>query len=264
MTASRGPSKDSPLERFEARAQHVFDWIGAHPRQVLGGIGGAVLLGLLVTGIYEWNERRQDAAHEALAKVERRFAEEFAGDPRVAILPEPANADQARRAREDALAGFLAVADAHSGSRAADFAQLRAAEMEVDLGQLDAAEQRLLDLDLQLGRSDSLRAVALRLSAYVHDLRGDYLEAGEAYLAGAEIDAYPDSPMLWLAAAQSFERGGAADRAVLAYQAVLANDPELGEREGVLGRIELLESASYRGAAAGGEGAPEPVGTPTN
>jgi hypothetical protein len=163
MTASRGPSKDSPLERFEARAQHVFDWIGAHPRQVLGGIGGAVLLGLLVTGIYEWNERRQDAAHEALAKVERRFAEEFAGDPRVAILPEPANADQARRAREDALAGFLAVADAHSGSRAADFAQLRAAEMEVDLGQLDAAEQRLLDLDLQLGRSDSLRAVALRL-----------------------------------------------------------------------------------------------------
>lgn len=253
MTASQGKPKDSPLERFEARAQHVFDWIGSHPRQVLGGIGGAVLAGLVVTLAYEWIDRSENAAQEALAKVERRFTVELGGDPRLAILPEPANPDQARRAREEALAGFEAVAQAHSSSRAADFAQLRAAEMEVDLGQLDAAEARLGELDQQLGGSDPLRAIALRLTAYTRQLEGQHVEAGAAYQEGAEIDAYPDSSSLWLAAAQSFERGGATDRAMLAYQEVLASDPELGEREGVLGRIELLERTRVRD---GDEGAP--------
>jgi tetratricopeptide (TPR) repeat protein len=232
MTASQGKPKDSPLERFEARAQVVFDWIGEHPRQVLAGIGGAVLAGLLVTGVYEWIDRSENAAQEALAKVERRFAEELGGDPRLAILPEPANPDQARRAREQALAG--------------------AAEMEVDLGQLDAAEARLAELDQQLGESDPLRAIALRLTAYARQLEGQHVEAGAAYREGAEIETYPDSSSLWLAAAQSFERGGDTDRAMLAYQEVLASDPELGEREGVLGRMELLEQTRV---LAGDEGA---------
>ena len=257
MTASQEKRKESPLERFEARAQVVFDWIGSHPRQVLGGIGGAVLAGLLVTGAYEWIDRNENTAQEALAKVERRFGVQLGGDPRLAIPPEPANPDQARQAREEALAGFEAVADAHSSSRAADFAELRAAEMEVDLGQLDAAKARLAELEQDLGGSDPLRAIALRLTAYARQLEGQHVEAGAAYQEGAEIDAYPDSPALWLAAAQSFERGGATDRAMLAYQEVLANDPELGEREGVLGRIELLERTRL---LDGDEGAPGGMG----
>jgi tetratricopeptide (TPR) repeat protein len=258
MSAARGDSKSSLLERIEVRAQHAFEWIEGNRRLILLGLAGAIVVGLAGAGTYEWIDRRENASQEALAEVERSFAEEMAGDPRLADLPEPANADQARQAREKALAGFEAVRVEHSGSRAADFAWLRAAEMEVDLGQIDAATRRLAELDRHLDRSDPLRAIALRLAAYARDLKGEYLEAGAAYEEAAQVESYPDTSMLWLAAAQSFERAGAADRAVLAYQEVLTRDPELGEREGVLARVEFLEQASYR---TGGAGAAEALGS---
>jgi tetratricopeptide (TPR) repeat protein len=251
MTASGGRAPHSPLERFEVRAQHAFDWISAHPRQVLAALGGALLAGLVVAGLYEWTTRAEDAAQEALGRVERSFAEAFGGDRRLAILSEPANLEQARRAREVALAGFEGVEKDHPRSRAAEFARLRAAELEADLGQHDAALQRLTDLEESLDRDDPLRGVVLRLEAYVQYGRGEYLAAAEAYERGAETEAYPDTPMLWLGAAQTYERAGAPDRAILAYQQVLSGDPALAEQEAVLGRLLTLQRP-------GGGGDPAP------
>jgi tetratricopeptide (TPR) repeat protein len=245
MTTRRTePETQSPLERFEARAERVFDWITHHPRHVLIGLGAAALVGLLGSGIYEWRDRAESSAQEALGKVERRFAESLGGDPRLVNPPEPANAEEARQSREQALAGFQSVVADHPRSRAADFAHLRAAEVEIDLGQLDASIARTDALAAALGTDDPIRALALRLLGYAHSQRGEFLEAGAAYARGAAVESYPDRGGLWLVAAASFERAGAPHRAIQAYQEVLAVDPDFGEREGVVDRLASLETRS--------------------
>jgi tetratricopeptide (TPR) repeat protein len=227
-------------EGFERRFQQGLEWLSERPRQVLMLLAGGLVVGVLIAGIYEWGKRREGSAQVALARVERTFARGM-GDERSAVPVEPANADQARRAREQALAGFELVVREHGGSRAAALAQVRAAEIEVDLGELDAGIARIAAAVSELETDDPLRAVALRLSGYAHELKGDSLGAAEDYAAAAAVESYPGRALLWVVAGESFERGGATDRALDALRQGLASDPVLAEQLRAVQRIEQLE-----------------------
>ncbi len=261
MTTQRHGDTEARPEGFEARLQAGFEWISEHPRQVLFTIGGMLLVGLVVTIVYEVQSRQRDTATRELARIEAKFAESMGGDRRLALIPEPANADQATRSREEAL-GELDRFIENQGGRAVDLATVRAAEMELDLGRPDAAETRLRALTGELTDADPLRGVALRLLAVVLEEQDKSLDAAGVYAEAAELESYPDPGALWLSAAESYERAGLSREAIDAYREVINTDPAYAGSSQVEDRISVLE---IRSATASGEPpGPVPESAPAN
>lgn len=242
-------------EGFEATMEDGFEWLEANARLVTSIVVGAILVGAASAGAYEWVQRRAVGAQEALARVERTYFEDMGSRPGAFYVTEPANADQAREAREAALAGYERVVADHRGSLAAEIAWIRAAEVEVDLEQLEAAELRLAKAPEVLSAGSALLATALRLRGYVLDELERPGEAAAAYEAGAAIDTYPASEELWLAAGESALRAGDSTRAIRAFEQVLAADPAYAERAGLVDRLEGMRLSASTAA-------PEPVSAP--
>jgi tetratricopeptide (TPR) repeat protein len=231
---------EAPLQGLEARLQRGFEWVGHHPRTVLAGLGAVVALGAFVAVSYELWQRARDQSAAALAEIEDRFVTAMGGTNELAFIPEPANPEQAGRSREEALRALDAFVGRHGRSRAARLAQLRAAEIESDLGRHAEAEARLGDLTEGLGGDDPLRAVALRLLGYVLEEQERHAEAGQAYADAATVESYPDHAALWLAAGEAFRRAGERARAEEAYREVIRADPEFAAERGVEGLLALL------------------------
>jgi tetratricopeptide (TPR) repeat protein len=240
MATQRHGDTEAPAEGFEARLQAGFEWVAAHPRHVLITIGGLLLIGLGVAIGYEWQTRTRENAARGLARVEQRFAESMGGDRRLALIPEPANADQAARSREEALEG-LETFIAEQGGRPVQIASIRAAEMELDLGRAEAAETRLRALTADMAEADPLRGVALRLLGVVLEEQGRPAEAAGVYAQVAEVEAYPDPGAVWLSAAEAYERAGLPEQAADAYRQVIDADPAYAGSKQVADRIALLE-----------------------
>ncbi len=267
MTTQRHGSTEAPVEGFEATLQRGFEWITAHPREVLGGLVAFLLVAGIVTAVWELRSRGESAAQEELAGAERGFAERLGGDPKLTLIPEPANPDQARKVREESRAEFDRITAEHAGTRAADFARLRAAEISLDLGDSVGARERLESLAADLAPDDALRAIALRLRGYQEAQAGDFLAAAEVYVRAAGVEPYPDRASVWVEAARNFERAGAFGRAADAYAEAITADPEFADMEGLADRLaaaRVQSAASPVGpagsepAAAAAEPAPEP------
>lgn len=267
---------EAPLRGFEARLQAGFEWLASRPREVLGALLVLVISGAVGALAYEWVTRAESDAQEALARAERNLARALGGNTRAVLIPEPANAEQALAIRLEALESLVALIDEHGGTRAAELGSLRAAELEIDVKRHDSAEARLRRLVADLDTGDPLRAMALRLLAYVHTEAGRYLEAAEAQAAAAEVGSYPDVGVMWADAGRNFERAGALERAMRAYDRALAADPQFAEQNRLVERIVALEGrmplpsaspvpaseAPAAGEAAAGAAAPGPDGVP--
>ncbi len=244
MTIRGRGDTEARARGFDATLEAGFNWVAEHARSLLTIVGLAVLVGAGIAVSYEVRNRGENEAQLELAQVETGFARAMGGSPdgALALVSEPANQEQARRGREEALARFEAVALDHRGTRAAPLASLRAAEMEVDLERWPDAERRLAELVAELGAEDMLRAVALRLMGFAQEQQGRFAEAGESYEQAAQVEAYPALGALWVAAGASLARAGATERAIAAFQQVLSVDPELAEREGIVERLSELSA----------------------
>jgi tetratricopeptide (TPR) repeat protein len=240
MTIRQRSETETRAQGFDAKLEAAFEWLGARSLYVIAVLGTLLVAGAAVAGFYELNKNRQDAAELALAQVGYGFAVAMGSPIEDFLISEPFSKEQARRAREEALAHFEAVVLDHRRTRTAQVASLRAAEMEVDLGRWSDAQARLAKLVAQLSRRDALRAVALRLLGFLQEQQGRFAEAGESYADAAGVQAYPARASLWMAAGGSFARAGASERALAAFQQVLSLDPELAEREGIVERLSEL------------------------
>jgi predicted negative regulator of RcsB-dependent stress response len=240
MTIRQRSETEARAQGFDAKIEAAFDWLSARSLYVFAVLGTLLVAGAAVAGFYEVNKNRQDAAELALAQVEYGFAVAMGSPIEDFLVSVPFSEEQARRAREEALAHFEAVVLDHRRTRAARVASLRAAEMEVDLRRWSDAEARLAKLVAQLSGRDALRAVALRLLGFLQEQQGRFAEAGESYAGAAGVQAYPARAALWMAAGGSFARAGATERALAAFQQVLSLDPELAEREGIVERLSEL------------------------
>jgi predicted negative regulator of RcsB-dependent stress response len=170
------------------------------------GIGVALLIGALVAGVVSGGAPERCGGDRA--RGSSRFTEAMGANPAEYYVPEPANAEQAAKAREAALVELDAFVAAHSGSVAASIAAIKAAELEVDLGKLDAADQRLAALAGSLGPDDPKRAIALRLRGYTLDQRGQTLAAAETY---ADAANGIQRGVVWIEAGDSAARAKAPD-----------------------------------------------------
>jgi hypothetical protein len=256
MTLQRHGSTEAPVEGFEATLQRGLEWVTTHPREVLGGLVVFLLLAGVATAVIELRGRAETRAQEELGRAERSFAEALGGDAKLAVIPEPANPDQARKVRETSRVEFERIAREHAGTRAADFARLRAAELALDLGDAGGAREGLESLAADLAADDVVRAIALRLRGYQDAQAGEFLAAAESYVRAASVEAYPDRASVWVEAARNFERGGAFSRAADAYGEAIAADPEFADAEGLVDRLAAAR------ARAGASAAPTPSGSP--
>ncbi len=246
-TPLRHGDTEGRREGFDAVLETGFEWIRRNARPLGIALGLLLLVGAGSAIVYELGRRSEAEAADALAEVEDAFAGAMGGRPGVALIPEPANEAIAQRAREAALVGFEELIADHASSEAARLAAIRAAEMEVDLGRLEAAGTRLEALASGMDADDLRRAVALRLQAYVLDELGESLAAGEAYERAAEVHDYPARAPVLIAAGEVFERAGEHRRAIDAYQQALSVAPDQPNRAGLLRRIAILE---YRAGSA--------------
>jgi len=261
MTSRQHGDTETRLEGFEGRLQDGFAWVNAHGREIMVGAAALLLVGGIAAGVVEWRHRTSSAAVTELAAIEGRFTKEMGANPNEYFIPEPANAEQAAKARDAAVAEYDAFAAAHSGSELAAIAGIRAAELEVDLGKLDAADARLAKLADSLGADDPKRAIALRLRAYTLDQRGQSAAAGEVYADAAKVQSYPARGLIWIEAGDCFARANAPDRAIAAYREALASAPEVSEQLQVVQRIGIQQAKLD--AAPPAAPAPAPSPSPT-
>ena len=236
---SRGDT-EARASGFDATLEAGFNWVLERLRWVLTLLGVVLVIGAGVAISHDRRSQGENDAQLALRQVEAGFALAMGSPADEIWVAEPSNPEQAQRGREEALARFEAVSLEHPGTRAALLAELRAAEMEVELERWPDAETRLTELVSELEEQDLLRAVALRLLGYSQEQQGRFAEAGESYEQAVLPGLYPDAGSVWLRAGASFARGGVTERAVGAYQKLLSLDPELAEQSGVIERLSEL------------------------
>ena len=229
-------------EGFEATLERGFEWLEANSKPVLGFLAGLILLGGAVALGFEWSERQAEAAQAQLDEVERGYFEAMGASPVAFYVTEPANQDLARRAREAALAGYGQVVADHAGSVAEQVAQIRAAEVEIGLGRLEDAEQRLAAAADEMDADSPLRATALRLRGYALEELERFADAAAAYESAAAVESYPGRESVYLAAGESWLRAGDSARALGAFRETLVLAPAWAEREGLVERVAGLEA----------------------
>jgi predicted negative regulator of RcsB-dependent stress response len=242
MTPRQHGDTETRLAGFEARLQDGFDWANAHGREIVIGLATFLVVGGVAAGVFEWRRTRLAASEAELARIEARYTQAMGSTSGELFIAEPANAEQAKKAREATLVELDAFATAQGPTPAAQIARLRAAEIAVDLAQYEDAGKRLESLAADLDPNDARRAVALRLHGYVLDQTGNALGAAERYEMGAQIAAYPPRALLWILAGDTFARAGEAARAIAAYRQALSASPELAEQEGVISRIGITQA----------------------
>jgi tetratricopeptide (TPR) repeat protein len=255
-TSSHHSDTDSRPAGLDARVRQALDWVGEHRREFLLGLGAALVLGIGVAIASEISSSRREEALAELAGIEADFAAQMGAPPDAALIPEPANPEQARSAREAALSRFDAFAQAHASSDLAANAQLRGAELEVDLGRLDAAATRLEKLAADLDDGDTRKGIALRLRGAVLEDLGRAAEAAEIYETGGKLESYPARALLWLAAARTHMRLGADERALHALEQVVAAEPELASDPSLERERKILEARLSLAAAPTPEAEP--------
>jgi tetratricopeptide (TPR) repeat protein len=235
---------------LDAHLQGALEWVGDHRREFLIGVAGVVACLVLAAIFSEMSRMQRAEASAELAALEAGFAAEMGSDRSAALVAEPANPEQAQRAREAALGKFEAFAQAHAGSDLADDARLRAAELEVDLSRLDAADTRLAALIPDLGDGDPRKAIALRLRGFVLEELDRPAEAAALYEAGGALESYPARALLWLAAARTHLRLGAAESALRALDRAVEVEPDFATDPDVQRERREVQAAIAQAPAA--------------
>jgi predicted negative regulator of RcsB-dependent stress response len=245
-TRQRGDT-ESRIAGFDAVLEGLFERIRLNSRTLGIALGVVLVLGVAAAAAYEYAKRAEVEALDALAEIEIQFSSAMGAPAGVALVPEPANAALAERARETALTQLEDFLSDYGSSGAAAVAAIRAAEMEVDMGRLEAASERLERLATDLDADDPRRAIALRLRAYVLEEQAQPVAAAEIYERAAEVTTYPARSLVLISAGEAFERAGEYRRAIGSYQQALAIAPDVSQQAGLLRRITMLE---YKAAAA--------------
>jgi len=221
------------LEGFEARLQDAFAWANDHAREIVTVAGVLLLVGAIATAVWEYRRRSAAAAETELAHIDTTFSNAMGSAPGEYFVSEPANPEQATKAREAALVDLDAFIAKHNGSPA-----------------------KVAD---SLGADDPRRAIALRLRAYTLDQRGQTLAAAQTYEQGAKVTGFPPRALLWIQAGDAYSRANVPDRAIAAYREALSASPELAEQEHLVQRIGLEQAKLDAAPAAPPAPAPAPA-----
>jgi tetratricopeptide (TPR) repeat protein len=235
---------------IDALMQDGLEWAQANMRLLVLMIAGFLVVGLIVAGVYEMRRSARAEAAAALSEIEGELAVGLGGSRLDAVVPEPANQDQARRAREAALVAMDSFIAEHDGTPAALHARLRSAELEADLGRLEAADQHLVGLIGELADTDPVKGQALRLRGFVLEELERPQEAVAVYEQAGSLEAFPPRALAWITAARVHMRLGEDAAALRAYDRAIAIESDLAQDPALVRERRFLEAAIEAARAA--------------
>jgi tetratricopeptide (TPR) repeat protein len=242
---ARRPDREHGVEAFEeieSLVERSARWVAEHPTPVLVAL--AVLLAgtALFAGARGWGERGERRASEAVAEAREGFLRAMGAEPGAVSFSEPANAETARRAREEYAARFAEAATAHPGTAAAVEGWLEAGNLRNELGQGDAAIEAWERAVAEAPAGSALRGLALERLARGREAKGDFTGAAAAFEEAANAADFPLRHYAMADAARAYVLAGERQRAVALAERLDAEAPELRLPEHVKARLAELRA----------------------
>jgi hypothetical protein len=201
------------VQELDSAFERGANWVGQRPLVAVGAIGVLLLAAAVAGGVSSWQTRDAHAAEAEIAGVYDAYLAAMGASPGARDVPEPANPEVGRRAREEFAAKLLAAAKRHDDSAAAALGRLQAADL-LDLNGDSAGAFAARELAARSApRSSGVAAIALGRYAVALEDNGDLAGAAEAFAAAAEIDS-PGRVLALGDAARCFAQLGNKQRAL--------------------------------------------------
>jgi hypothetical protein len=243
---ARGADQDlvDSLPDIEGVLDRAARWVGENPAAFLIGIGVI----LLVTGaisVVRWSGARAEiASAEAVAGVRSGYLKAMGATAGATSVPEPANPETARKAREDFAAKFAEVAEAHKGRAAAVEAWLEAGNLREQLGQPEGAVEAWKRAVEQAPAGTPLRGLALERLASGLEGQAKLAEAAAAREEAGNIPSYPLRFFAMADAARTYALANDRIRASALAERIAAEAPDLQLPDALSARMAELRTAN--------------------
>ena len=238
-------------QELKAPDQFVTFWskvgaaISSKRKQVLGGLGAAVLVVLIAWGVQVFTNSRAEDSSSAFARIQR-----VASASLIPATGEPPTFDDQvphfkteKERLEAALKEADAFLSAHGGSSLREEAEVLKARYLVGLGR--GAEAIPIYSGLVTSLDKDLRFLASEGLGYAHESVGQVDKALEAFGALAEQSKQAGNFLRDRALynkARLLERKGAAKDAEKTYREILSEMPQSALKEEINDRLAVLEA----------------------
>lgn len=231
------------LDQIESKGDRLIEWVGENPMVILG----TALVILLVAGVWGFTAQKReadrDASAAALAQVQGDYRVAMGATPGSLQIPEPANPETGRRAREDYVAKYLEVAETYPGTTVAALALLDAGGLQQELGRNEEARGSF-ERALREAPPDALvRPFLLTRLAALHGVDGQWAKAAEAYEQASNAADYPLRYEALADAARAYAEAGDAPRALAAYARIQSDAPNYRLAPHLEARMSELRSS---------------------
>jgi tetratricopeptide (TPR) repeat protein len=203
------------VQEIDSVFERGANWVGDHPQIVLIALGGLLAVAAAIGGVHSLRERSAHAAEAEVSAAYDGYLAAMGAQPGARVVPEPANPEVGRQAREEFAAKLLAAAQNHDGSAAAVVGRLQAAELLDKSGDVDGA---FAARELAAKSAPSTGAGALAWTRYgvALESKGKLAEAAEAFVRAGEIDS-PGRALALADAARCFAQQGENERALALF-----------------------------------------------
>ena len=240
---------DAPefVEEFESAAEKLAGWIGAHAWQV-GGTLVAVLAAIWgFEAFRDAAQEREGEASLALDAMRAAYLRALGAEPGALEAPELANPEAARSIQEEYLAKFRGLAEEHSGTVAGTLALFETAAILEELGQAEQTTAVWQEALVAAEGNATLEGLLHQRVAGAHEAAGAWAEAAAAYEAAAALEGFPLRYWALVDAARCRNAAGQPDQALVLYERVDLEAPDLPLPDHV--RAEVRDLRAQRPAA---------------
>lgn len=214
------------LKEIEGVLDRAAGWVAANPKPVLIVLGIVVGGAALVGGTQWWVKREKLAASGAVAQVTHDYFEAMGASPGAVTVPEPANPETARAAREEYAAKFAEAAEAHAGSAAATDAWIEAGNLREQLDDADGALAAWETAASSAAAGSPVRGLALARLAAGYEGAARWSDAAEAWEQAGGIATYPLRHEALAFAARANVEAGEPERAMALYDRIETAAPD--------------------------------------
>lgn len=225
--AKHGSGASEALDEIQSAADRLGAFLQANFRIVALTIAALLVVAGAVSLLLSSRRKAEDDASIALAEARADYLEAMGAAPGALEVPELANPEAAKRIREEYLARYAEIADAHSGTVSGALARLEAAEMQLDAGESDAALETFRKLRAEAPSRPGLQGMILQREAQALEQAERFAEAAERHEQAAALEGYPLRHYALADAARCRAIAGEIDAARVLYARLDSEAPDL-------------------------------------
>lgn len=215
------------IEEFESAADRMAQWV-ANNAWLAGGLLVVVLGTAAAWGGYRsWSQGREDAASNALDRVQTAYLLAFGAQPGALEEPELANPAAGMAIREEYVGKFQEVAEEHSGTVAGTLAFFEEAKLLDRLGRPEQTEEIWHQALASASGNPGLVGLIQQRIAQTHEERGEWAEAAAAHEQAGRAEGYALRHWALVDAARCYAAAGERERALELYEEVEREAPDL-------------------------------------